>query len=129
MARWLLIITLAATPAAAHHSLAGYDSARSVTLDGLVTEFQYAQPHPILVISVGAPGGAQTWKLEMDNLYELDEIGMTRDTFRPKDRVTVMGSPGRHQANTLYLRSLDRPRDGLHYEQVGFTPAMSFRGK
>jgi hypothetical protein len=114
-----------AAPAQAHHSLTNYDSGRVVELTGEVTEFHYTQPHPFLVIAVA--GAA--WKLEMDNLWELDAVGVARDTFRPGDRVTVSGSPDRGGARALYLRRLDRSRDRLRYEQVGTSPRLTVPAK
>lgn len=114
-----------AGPAAAHHSLAAYDAAHPVELTGEVTEFSFTQPHPYLVIEA-RPG--ERWKLEMDNLFELVDVGMTRATFRAKDRVRVSGSPDRGGARQLYLRRLDRAADGLVYEQVGTSPRLSVQG-
>lgn len=113
-----------ARPAAAHHSLAAYDSAHPVEMTGEVTEFSFTQPHPYLVIEV-RPG--ERWKLEMDNLFELVDVGMTKATFRTRDRVKVAGSPDRAGARQLYLRRLDRPADGLVYEQVGTSPRLSIQ--
>lgn len=61
----------------------------------------------------------------MDNRFELAAIGVTADTFRAGDRIIVSGSPGRTQPLTLYIRKLDRPRDGFEYEQAGFNPRIS----
>jgi hypothetical protein len=114
-----------AGPASAHHSLAGYDGARPLALEGVVAEFRFAQPHPYLTLRVGpAAGAAQLWKLEMDNLRELEAVGMRRDTFRPGDQVRVTGSPARDGEHALYVRRLDRDRDGLRYEQVGSSPSL-----
>ncbi len=52
------------------------------------------------------------------------DIGVTADTFRAGDLVNVSGSPGRSQSNILYLWRLDRPADGLRYQQVGGTPSL-----
>ena len=116
----LPMLMLLATPAAAHHSLTGYDQSRRVTFDGVVTEFSFTNPHPILTIAVGA----ERWRLEMDNLWELADIGLTRDSFKPSDRVKVSGSPDRNGGKSMYLWSLDRTSDGLHYEQVGSRPSV-----
>ena len=112
--------------ASAHHSFAGiYDQARSVTLNGVVREFQFVHPHPFLIIDVMGDGDdVNSWRAEMDNRFELEDIGITSQTFRPGDRVLASGSPGRTQPHTLYLWRLDRPADGLHYEQVGGTPSI-----
>ena len=72
-------------------------------------------------------GSAQQWRLEMDNLSELSEVGVTSGTLKPGDRVVVSGSPGKTQSQTLYIRKLDRPLDGFRYEQVGTSPRISTR--
>jgi len=113
----------------AHHSISGvYDSGRQVTVEGSVVEFQFVNPHPVLVISVVAGAGAgavQTWRLEMDNRYELVDIGVSGATFRPGDRVIATGSAARAEPRSLYLMKLDRPADGLRYEQIGTSPRIS----
>ncbi|HZF30188.1 MAG TPA: DUF6152 family protein [Gammaproteobacteria bacterium] len=125
---WLLAASLAAAvPANAHHSIAAiYDSAKRLTLEGSVTEFHFVNPHPFLIVDVPGGGGApESWRLELDNRWELSEIGITSDTFRPGDRVVVSGSAGRTQPRTLYLLRLDRAHDGLRYEQIGYSPHIS----
>ena len=122
----ILTLSLFASAAQAHHSLSGYDQSRNVSADGVVEEFVFVNPHPVLMIGVTAPSGVrEIWRLEMDNLYELDEIGISRTTFKPGDRVTVSGNPDRMQPREIYLRRLDRPSDGLHYEQIGSRPQLT----
>lgn len=95
-------------------------------LTGTVREFLFIHPHPFLVVEVqNEAGERQAWRAEMDNRSELQDIGVTADTFLPGDLVIVSGSPGRSQPNILYLRRLDRPADGLRYQQVGSTPSLT----
>ena len=109
----------------AHHSISSvYDGARQVTVEGRVTEFQFINPHPILIIDAATEIPAQPWRLEMDNRFELSEIGMSADTFKLGDRVVVTGSLSRTQPQSLYIRRLDRPADGFRYEQVGSRPRI-----
>lgn len=132
MQGWMRLFVLAvaaASPAEAHHTLTGYDMSRPVTLEGVVSEFQFGHPHPVLVIEVGAGSASQTWRLEMDNLFELRAVGLSRDSFKVGDRVRISGSPSRDGDRQIYLRRLDRQSDGLHYEQVGRSPAVSFRSR
>jgi uncharacterized protein DUF6152 len=119
-------IALTGVAAHAHHSIASiYDSSRPVTIEGIVARFQFAHPHPILLIDVKDDAGrAQPWRLEMDNLNELAEIGVKADTLKPGDRVVVSGSLSRKQPQSLYLRRLDRPADGFWYEQIGQSPRI-----
>jgi hypothetical protein len=119
---WLAVAT-------AHHSFAGvYDSARNVDLQGVVTEFLFVHPHPFLVVRVTpADGPSEIWRAEMDNRFELSDIGVTAQTFKPGDRVRISGSPGRKEPRILYLWKLERESDGLRYEQVGSTPRIQRR--
>lgn len=128
----LAFVAAQAGPTSAHHSLAGYDSSRSVELDAVVSEFHFTQPHPYLILQAPEPGAGPTpraWRVEMDNLFELTEVGMTAATFRPGDRVQAVGQPMRDGTRKLYLRRLDRLKDGLRYEQVGFQPRLAVRGR
>ncbi len=122
----LAAVLLAAAGANAHHSISAvYDGARQVTIEGEVTSFEFVNPHPFLVIAVGTGGDErESWRLEMDNRFELAAIGVTGDTLKPGDVVIVSGSAGRTAPRSLYIRRLDRPADGFRYEQVGSRPRI-----
>lgn len=129
MRRLLTALLLAAIwPGAvvAHHSFTSiYDTGQTLALTGTVREFLFIHPHPFLVVDVQDEAGKrQTWRAEMDNRFELEEIGVTTNTFRPGDLVIASGSPGRSQPNILYLWRLERPADGLLYQQKGGTPSL-----
>ena len=120
-----LLLTAAGTQA--HHSFSAiYDQSRDLALEGVVREFRFVHPHPVLVVDVtDADGTKRSWRAEMDNRYELEAIGVTASTFRPGDAVRINGSPGRSQPQTMYLWKLVRAADGLRYEQVGLTPYLT----
>jgi hypothetical protein len=130
MIRWIpffvLGLWLCGMTADAHHSIAAvYDGNKQVTVEGLVTRFQFTNPHPFLMINVtDASGTVREWRLEMDNRSELAAIGVTAETLKAGDRVVVSGSLARAQENGLYIRRLDRPADGFWYEQVGGSPRV-----
>jgi len=118
----LLSVTLAAH---AHHSIAAvYDSSRQQRVEGVVAQFNFVNPHPFVVVTVAANGAEESWRLEMDNRFELAQVGMTGETLKPGDRVVVTGSLGRTEPRTLYIRRLDRPADGFRYEQIGSRPRI-----
>ena len=123
-AAWLL----AAAAPAAHHSISAvYDSRKPVTLTGSVREFQFVNPHPWIGLDVaGDDGRVQRWRLELDNRWELVDVGMSADTFKPGDMIAARGSSGRDGARGIYVLRLDRASDGLHYEQVGQSPKLRF---
>ena len=111
----------------AHHSITAiYDSRQQVTVSGSVREFQFVNPHPWIGIDVTDDGGVRRWRLELDNRWELENIGMNADTFKPGDVIVVSGSGGRDGARSVYVRRLDRAADGLLYEQVGPSPRVNF---
>lgn len=119
------VVCLGALAAEAHHSIAAvYDSSRPQRLEAVVAEFQFVNPHPFVIVTVAAAGAPESWRLEMDNRFELQGIGMTSETLKPGDRVVVTGSLGRTEPRTLYIRQLDRPADGFRYEQVGSRPRV-----
>lgn len=118
---------LLAVGAEAHHSISAvYDGSQQRTVEGVVAEFQFVNPHPFVIVTVTPSGGApEEWRLEMDNRFELSGIGMTADTLKQGDVVVVTGSAGRTEPRTLYVRQLDRSADGFRYEQVGSRPRVS----
>ncbi len=123
-----LVLAFAGSDLSAHHALGqAYDSTEQVTIEGTVTEFRFTNPHPLLFVEVVTESGlTQSWRLEMDNRFELARIGMSAETFQPGDRVVARGSAGRTRPQSIYLRRLDRPADGLRYEQRGSTPHLAF---
>ena len=109
---------LSGAPALAHHAIDGiYDSNKPVTVEGVVTRFQFIHPHPLVRIEVKDPSGKlQPWMLEMDNRGELVELGFDTETLKPGDRIKVTGSRARTRPRSLYIRSLERPADGFSYQ-------------
>jgi hypothetical protein len=81
--------------ALAHHSISAvYDVSRREHVEGVVAEFQFVNPHPFVIVTVAADAGPETWRLELDNRFELVRIGITADTLQPGDRVVGIGSGG-----------------------------------
>ncbi|MGE3843171.1 MAG: DUF6152 family protein [Vicinamibacterales bacterium] len=122
----ILALLLAPLAADGHHSLSAvYDQSRRVSVEALVVEFHFVNPHPYLLADVrGADGATVRWRLEIDNRRELTAIGITDETWKPGDRIVASGSPDRKGESALYAWSIDRPRDRFRYEQVGGTPRI-----
>ena len=105
-----------------------YDASQPVTLEGAITAFHYVNPHPFVEIQVVATDGrAESWRLEFDNLSELADAGMSVETFRAGDHITVTGSRARDKSRSAYVRRLERRADGFLYEQVGSSPRVRSR--
>jgi hypothetical protein len=88
------IVTLVATPALAHHSAAGVDQSRTVTIVGVLKEFKWANPHAWMDIDVTDDRGeARRWSIEMTAPTYLARAGWKSTTVKPGDRVTVTVRP------------------------------------
>jgi hypothetical protein len=131
--KWVLPTLAAALgamgAAEAHHSLSGvYDGSRQVTVEAVVTEFQFINPHPFVMAEVRERDGrSRAYRFEMDNRRELIDIGISGATFTRGDRIRVTGSVGRTEETRMYVRRLERSTDGFWYEQVGFSPRTGRR--
>jgi hypothetical protein len=80
--------------ALAHHSFAIYDQANPVTMDGVVREHRWTNPHAAVVLIETDEDGTETdWVLDQGPVNMLSRQGWTRDTLKPGDRITVEFSP------------------------------------
>ncbi len=88
---------LFALPLAAHHSGAMYDGARTQTITGKVTEFNWVNPHSSIKVEVtGADGKNAIWLIEMNTPQNLVRSGWKRTTIKPGDQVSVTLRPMRN---------------------------------
>lgn len=88
-----LAIALMALPSAAHHSFAMFDQKKIVTLEGTVTQFQWANPHAFIELDVVSGGKSQHWSIELNSPNNLTRQGWRRSSLRPGDRITVRIAP------------------------------------
>ena len=79
------------TPALAHHSFeAEYDSTKPITLTGVVTKFEWTNPHARFYIDVkDEQGSVISWNLELASPNALVHQGWKRTSLKVGDRVTV----------------------------------------
>ena len=88
---------LAALPAASHHANSAFDQERSISVSGVVSRWQFINPH--VGIWIEAPDGdgeTREWAGEFQSVQDLYRMfGWNKDTFMPGDRVTLVGNPDR----------------------------------
>jgi hypothetical protein len=88
-----LILWLAGS-AFGHHASAGIDRENTATIEGIVTDFAWTNPHSWLTIEVeNDQGGTDVHHLEMLPPSYLIRAGWTRSTVKPGDRVTAVIQP------------------------------------
>jgi hypothetical protein len=92
-------LALSALPALAHHSLAPYDRTVTKTIEGVVKDYTFANPHVRLTIAVANPDGSMTdWEFESTNVSRMMARGFNRVSARTGDTITVRYSPRRSGA-------------------------------
>ena len=91
---------ISAGTALAHHSRAIYDIENPVELMGTVVEWQFTNPHCIIVLeTIDANGESTVWSLEGSNTAGLFRRGWTPNTLKPGDKITVTARPLRSGAH------------------------------
>jgi Family of unknown function (DUF6152) len=99
----LLALTLAASgvivsvPLFAHHGNASYDSTKTVTVKGTVTDYIWSNPHVFLKVDAkDKNGNTSHWIIEAQNPLSQTEVGWTKNTFKPGDQVIVEVIPAKN---------------------------------
>jgi len=110
---------LIGAPLSAHHSISRhYHRNESVTVEGSVIDVLLRNPHSEMHIEVtNASGVAEVWRLELDDISDMEKQGIVSDTIRAGDEIVIVGHPARDDSNSLFVRTLRRPADGLEYEE------------
>jgi hypothetical protein len=90
------VVTGLCVAANAHHSGAMFDPEKTITLKGVVKEFEYTNPHSWLWITVTNDDKTTTdWGFEAEGPSTLFRNGIKKSDLQPGDKVTVTGRPMR----------------------------------
>jgi hypothetical protein len=94
----LLSVLCVAQMADAHHSsIPWYDlDADQITVTGVVTEFQFINPHVYILLDVeNADGTVDEWRVESTSKNRFLRVGWTEESIRAGQIVTATGFPAR----------------------------------
>ena len=125
------LFTLVVTaPAMAHHSAARFILAQSVAIDGVVTRYEWANPHVyIYVRQTDAAGEAVEWEVEAQPPAMMRRVGWSRETLAVGDAVRLTGAPSRNpNSKSLLLTSMHKAEIAL-YDGPRLRTAMSGDGR
>ena len=82
--------------ASAHHSMAGYDDTKKITLSGVVSEYRWRNPHAWVVWEVKDEGGKVVqWSGELPAINTDQALGMTKNSLKSGDEVSVTINPSK----------------------------------
>jgi hypothetical protein len=85
-----LSVCIASIPLAAHHGNAAYDTEKTITLKGTVTQWFWANPHCVLELDAKSDSGEVVhWSAETENPTTMSHQGWMKSSFKPGDQVTV----------------------------------------
>ncbi len=93
MKKLLIAVLCFLLPAAAHHSMAGFDRTQSLSLEGVVKDFAWQNPHAWIELEVTKDGKTVTWNFEMTAPAYLVRAGWKKTSVKKGDKVTVVGNP------------------------------------
>jgi hypothetical protein len=90
----LLIALLVAGSVFAHHSAAGIDQTKTVSIEGTVKQFKWGNPHSWIEMEVTNDKGAtDLWNLEMNPPSFLVRAGWKSTTIKPGDKIKATVRP------------------------------------
>ena len=90
--------------ALAHHGTANYDTTKSITVKGSVTNFQFVNPHVTIALDVkDDKGHAVSWQGALTSPNRLTRTGWTKDSIKPGDVISISGFPAKSGSPEIWI--------------------------
>jgi len=105
---FVLIFAFVASNVAHHSTSAEFDSNKSVTLSGIVSNVDFMNPHTYVFVDVNDPaaGKVRTWACELASPTELARRGFTRGSLKVGMSVRVIGTRAKDGSFKIHTDSL-----------------------
>jgi hypothetical protein len=84
----------------AHHGTASYDTSKTATVKGTVTDFQFVNPHVLVFLDAK---DVQKWQGELTSPNHLVRNGWTKSSLKLGDVVTLAGFPAKSGVTSLWI--------------------------
>jgi hypothetical protein len=109
-ALYVVVLSGAATSVFAHHGVAWYDYAKTVTAKVTVTQFEWINPHcKIYFDTTDNRKILRHWVVEMHPPNNLLDHGWTRQTLHPGDEISLTFRPAKNHSTTGLLEEVTLP--------------------
>ena len=100
----------AAIPVLAHHSFTMFDMTKKISLNGIVTTFEWTNPHSYIEIDVAEDSGAvKHWSVEMGSPSILQSSGWKFSSLRKGDKTTLIINPLKNGQSGGFLNTATLP--------------------
>ena len=100
------LMTLASV-AFAHHGTANYDTSKTVTVKGAVSDFQFINPHVLIAMDgKDESGKLQKWQGELTSPNRLSRAGWTKSSVKPGDTLTISGYPAKSGSPEIWIQKV-----------------------
>ena len=109
-------LLLGGVTAIAHHSAAAFDTSKTVTVNGTVKSYRFANPHVQLIVTVKKDDGSSVdMDVEAGAASVLNGLGFSKDSLKVGDVVTISGNPDRTKPDLHMLgKDLYKKADGAY---------------
>ena len=88
------VLAAASRTSLAHHSATMFEETRTITVEGVVKQFQYSNPHSWLIVDVtDKTGKVTTWGFEAEGPSTLQRAGIRPSEFPVGTKLTITGRP------------------------------------
>ena len=90
----LACLTISGGTLSAHHSFAVFDMTAEKTITGVVSKFEWTNPHTFIFVDVPNDKGAvETWAIEGMSPNYLGRRGWSKNSVKPGEKVTMTVRP------------------------------------
>ena len=120
LALLIVVVLVSAAQAYGHHSFAAtYIEDKTAQIEGTLVQFLFRNPHSFVYVDARDENGEmQRWAVEWGGAGQLAGQGVTHESLKAGDVLTITGNPGRNpDDHRLRMVSLRRKSDNFGWPQ------------
>jgi hypothetical protein len=94
-------------PVFAHHGTANYDMTKPITLKGTITDFQFVNPHVLIIFEVkNDKGVVEHWQAEATSPNHLVRAGWSKTVVKSGDLIAITGFRAKNGATIMRFQKM-----------------------